>query len=84
MADSPKWAEAAQALFSAVLDYEGLGVKPPKVKYSKRAAEGGAVPMGTTYGQWIQKQGVAKREAVFGGKQEVLTNGKKAWRGKFQ
>tara|TARA_R100001594_G_scaffold138009_2_gene181408 strand:- start:241 stop:2838 length:2598 start_codon:yes stop_codon:yes gene_type:complete len=69
---------------AAVLDYAGLGVKPPKVKYSKRAAEGGSVPMGTTYGQWIKKQGVAKRAAVFGGKQEILPNGKKAWRGKFQ
>ena len=38
MADSPKWAEAAQALFSAVLDYEGkiFDPKPPTYAAFKR------------------------------------------------
>jgi len=33
MADSPKWAEAAQALFSAVLDYEGKTFDPKPGSY---------------------------------------------------
>ena len=34
MADSPKWAEAAQALFSAVLDYEGKTFDPKPRNYA--------------------------------------------------
>ena len=34
MADSPKWAEAAQALFSAVLDYEGKTFDPKPRDYA--------------------------------------------------
>ena len=34
MADSPKWAEAAQALFSAVLDYEGKPFDPKPRNYA--------------------------------------------------
>ncbi len=34
MADSPKWAEAAQAVFSAVLDYEGKTFDPAPANYT--------------------------------------------------
>jgi len=33
MADSPKWAEAAQAIFCAVVDYEGRTLDPPPPNY---------------------------------------------------
>ena len=40
----------------AVIDYEGLGVSPPSKPLGPRAASGGSVPAGTTYGKWLSKQ----------------------------
>ena len=40
----------------AVLNYEKLGVPPPSKPLGKRAAEGGSVPAGTTYGKWLSQQ----------------------------
>ena len=51
---------------TAVLDYEGLGVDPPKYKYVKRSGEGGSVPMGTSYGKWLNQQSASYKAKVLG------------------
>jgi len=68
----------------ATIDYEGLGIPPPNFKRSTRAAVGGPVPTGTSYGSWLQKQPPKMRAKILGGKEVTLASGKKAWRGKFQ
>ena len=51
---------------TAVLDYEALGVDPPKYKYAKRAGEGGSVPIGTSYGKWLSKQSASYKAKALG------------------
>ena len=51
---------------TAVLDYKGLGVDPPKYKYVKRSGEGGSVPMGTSYGKWLSQQSASYKGKVVG------------------
>ena len=51
---------------TAVLDYEALGVDPPKYKYVKRAGEGGSVPIGTSYGKWLSKQSASYKAKALG------------------
>ena len=68
----------------ATIDYEGLGIPPPNFTRSTRAAVGGPVPTGTSYGSWLQKQPPQMRAKILGGKQVTLSSGKKVWRGKFQ
>lgn len=51
---------------TAVLDYEGLGVDPPKYKYAKRAGEGGSVPIGQSYGNWLSKQSASYKAKALG------------------
>jgi SPP1 gp7 family putative phage head morphogenesis protein len=68
----------------ATIDYEGLGIPPPNFTRSTRAAVGGPVPTGTSYGSWLQKQPPKMRAKILGGKEVTLASGKKAWRGKFQ
>ena len=47
-----------------VIDYKGLGFTPPPE--GKRAASGGMVPSGTTYGEWLSKQPAAVQADVLG------------------
>lgn len=47
-----------------VIDYKGLGFTPPPE--GKRAAAGGMVPSGTTYGEWLSKQPAAVQADVLG------------------
>lgn len=47
-----------------VIDYKGLGFTPPPE--GKRAASGGMVPSGTTYGEWLSKQSAAVQADVLG------------------
>ena len=68
----------------AIIDYEGLDIPPPNFTRSTRAAVGGPVPTGTSYGSWLQKQPPQMRAKILGGKQVTLASGKKVWRGKFQ
>ncbi len=68
----------------ATIDYEGLDIPPPNFTRSTRAAVGGPVPTGTSYGSWLQKQPPQMRAKILGGKQVTLASGKKVWRGKFQ
>jgi len=50
----------------AVLDYEGLGITPPKTPLGKRAAEGGSVPAGTSYGKWLKDQSASYKAKSLG------------------
>ncbi len=68
----------------ATIDYEGLDIPPPNFTRSTRAAVGGPVPTGTSYGSWLQKQPPQMRAKILGGKEVTLASGKKVWRGKFQ
>ena len=51
---------------TAVLDYKGLGVDPPKYKYAKRSGENGSVPMGTSYGKWLSQQSASYKAKTLG------------------
>ena len=51
---------------TAVFDYKGLGVDPPKYKYVKRAGENGSVPMGTSYGKWLNQQSASYKAKALG------------------
>ncbi len=51
---------------TAVLDYKGLGVDPPKYKYVKRSGENGSVPMGTSYGKWLSQQSASYKAKTLG------------------
>ncbi|ANS05194.1 head morphogenesis protein [uncultured Mediterranean phage] len=51
---------------TAVLDYKGLGVDPPKYKYVKRSGEGGSVPIGTSYGKWLSQQSASYKAEALG------------------
>ena len=48
----------------AVVDYEGLGLTPPKP--GKRASMDGPVPANESYGQWLSKQSKATQAEVLG------------------
>ena len=48
----------------AVIDYEELGLEPPKP--GKRAAEGGMVPTNESYGEWLSKQSKATQAEALG------------------
>ena len=50
----------------AELDYEGLGITPPKTPLGKRAAEGGSVPAGTSYGKWLKDQSASYKAKTLG------------------
>ena len=50
----------------AELDYEGLGITPPKTPLGKRAAEGGSVPAGTSYGKWLKDQSASYKAKSLG------------------
>jgi SPP1 gp7 family putative phage head morphogenesis protein len=50
----------------AELDYEGLGITPPKTPLGKRAAEGGSVPSGTSYGKWLKDQSASYKAKSLG------------------
>ena len=50
----------------AVIDYKGLGVPPPSKPLGPRAASGGSVPAGTTYGKWLSKQDQKVKEQALG------------------
>lgn len=47
-----------------VIDYKTLGFTPPPE--GKRAASGGMVPAGTTYGEWLAKQSQADQAEILG------------------
>ena len=47
-----------------VIDYKTLGFPPPTE--GKRAAAGGMVPTGTTYGEWLAKQSQAEQAEILG------------------
>ena len=47
-----------------VIDYKRLGFPPPPE--GKRAAAGGMVPAGTTYGEWLAKQSQAEQAEILG------------------
>jgi hypothetical protein len=47
-----------------VIDYKALGFTPPPE--GKRAASGGMVPAGTTYGEWLRGQSQAVQADVLG------------------
>ena len=47
-----------------VIDYKGLGFPPPPE--GKRAAAGGMVPAGTTYGEWLIKQSQSEQAEILG------------------
>lgn len=47
-----------------VIDYNTLGFTPPPE--GKRAAAGGMVPAGTTYGEWLAKQSQADQAEILG------------------
>ena len=47
-----------------VIDYKALGFTPPPE--GKRAASGGMVPAGTTYGEWLAKQSQADQAEILG------------------
>lgn len=47
-----------------VIDYKDLGFPPPPE--GKRAAAGGMVPAGTTYGEWLAKQSQAEQSEILG------------------
>ena len=47
-----------------VIDYKRLGFPPPPE--GKRAAAGGMVPAGTTYGEWLAKQSQADQAEILG------------------
>ena len=55
-----------------VIDYRGLGLRPPEEVlgkgslFFKRAAEGGQVKASTTYGEWLRSQSQAYQEEVLG------------------
>jgi len=51
---------------TAVLDYKGLGVDPPKYKFVKRSGENGSVPMGTSYGKWLNQQSASYKAKALG------------------
>jgi len=48
----------------AVVDYEGLGLTPPKP--GRRASMDGPVPANESYGQWLSKQSKATQAEVLG------------------
>ena len=48
----------------AVIDYEGLGIPPPKP--GKRRSSDGLVPANQTYGQWLSNQSKAVKADVLG------------------
>ena len=56
----------------AVINYEGLGLRPPEEVldkgslFFKRSAEGGQVKASTTYGQWLRDKPKAYQEEVLG------------------
>ena len=47
-----------------VIDYEGLGITPPKL--GKRRSSDGLVPVNQTYGQWLSNQSKAVKADVLG------------------
>ena len=47
-----------------VIDYEGLGVEPPK--QGKRRSRDGLVPADQTYGQWLYKQSKEEKADILG------------------
>lgn len=47
-----------------VIDYKGLGIPPPPE--GRRAAAGGMVPAGTTYGEWLAKQPKDQQAEILG------------------
>ena len=47
-----------------IIDYKGLGFSPPPE--GKRAAAGGMVPAGTSYGEWLASQPRSEQEAILG------------------
>jgi SPP1 gp7 family putative phage head morphogenesis protein len=47
-----------------VIDYKGLGIPPPPE--GRRAAAGGMVPSGTTYGEWLAKQPKDQQAEILG------------------
>lgn len=47
-----------------VIDYKGLGITPPPE--GRRAAAGGMVPAGTTYGEWLAKQPKDQQAEILG------------------
>ena len=47
-----------------VIDYKALGFPPPPE--GKRAAAGGMVPAGTTYGEWLYQQSQAEQAEILG------------------
>lgn len=47
-----------------VIDYKRLGFPPPPE--GKRAAAGGMVPAGTTYGEWLAKQSQSEQAEILG------------------
>jgi len=55
-----------------VINYEGLGLRPPEEVldkgslFFKRSAEGGQVKASTTYGQWLRDKPKAYQEEVLG------------------
>jgi SPP1 gp7 family putative phage head morphogenesis protein len=51
---------------TAVLDYKGMGLTPPKYKYAKRSGEGGSVPIGTSYGKWLSQQSASYKAKALG------------------
>lgn len=47
-----------------VIDYKGLGIPPPPE--GRRAAAGGMVPAGTTYGEWLARQPKDQQAEILG------------------
>jgi len=47
-----------------VIDYKALGIPPPPE--GRRAAAGGMVPAGTTYGEWLAKQPKDQQAEILG------------------
>ena len=56
----------------AVIDYEGLGIPPPKP--GKRRSSDGLVPANQTYGQWLSNQSKAVKADVLGPEKVLYFN----------
>ena len=56
----------------AVVDYEGLGLTPPKP--GRRASMDGPVPANESYGQWLSKQSKATQAEVLGAEKVAYFN----------
>ena len=53
----------------AFIDYEALGLKPPKA--GMRAAEGGMIPADQSYGDWFKGRPRKEQEKILGNKGQV-------------